>query len=50
MDLKIVRELKIKDNEKKCGIITCVHYAGGFCVGCDNEHECEFTERVCTQD
>jgi hypothetical protein len=50
MDFKIIRELKKVENNKKCGILTCVHYAGGFCVGCENEEECEFTEMTITQD
>lgn len=50
MDFKIIRELKKTDTNKKCGAVTCVHYAGGFCVGCDNEEECEFAEKTGMQD
>jgi hypothetical protein len=50
MDFKIVRELKRIESSKKCGLLTCVHYAGGYCVGCDTDSECEFSEKTCSQD
>jgi len=50
MDFKIVRELQIIENNKKCGILTCAHYAGGFCVGCENDDECEFFESPMIQE
>lgn len=50
MDFKIIRELLWIDENEKCNVLTCVHYAGGFCVGCDSDNECEFLERSFTQD
>ena len=50
MDFKIVRELQRIEINKKCGILTCVHYAGGFCVGCDSDDECEFSENALMQE
>lgn len=50
MDLKIIRELKRSDDNKRCNALTCVHYAGGFCIGCDKDGECDFIERAFTQD
>ena len=38
------------EEDKRCGILTCGHYAGGLCVGCENADECEFVEEACTQD
>lgn len=50
MTHKIVKELKKIECNKRCGLLTCVHYAGGYCVGCENEGECEFIEKSSTQD
>jgi hypothetical protein len=50
MTFKVVKELQKIDATKKCGLLTCAHYAGGYCVGCENDNECEFIEKSYTQD
>lgn len=50
MDFKIIKELKRIEANKKCSVLTCVHYAGGFCVGCESDDECDFTEVTVMQD
>lgn len=50
MDFKIIKEFKVIENNKKCGALTCIHYAGGYCVGCEDEKECQFTEEAVTQE
>ena len=49
MDFKVIRELQRIESEKKCNSLTCVHYVGGLCVGCETD-ECDFTEPYFTQD
>lgn len=50
MDLNIVMDSKLADCCRKCNVLTCVHYAGGFCVCCEKEGECEFVEKSSYQD
>jgi len=38
------KNIGAKDNNKKCNVITCIHYAGGLCVSFDM-NDCEAFER-----
>lgn len=49
MDIRTISKLKMAA-DKRCNVLTCIHYAGGFCTGCEKEDECEFSEKTSVQD
>lgn len=49
MSFENKERLKFKGSDiRKCNVITCVHYAGGFCQ--ESENECEFIEKAGVQE